>query len=199
MTASLHVLVLAAGASTPAERPGLHAPEERPALHRVVSTAVALAGNAVTVVLGSNARHIAPVLGGLSASTVLNRRWEEGEGSSLRAGIASLPGSCDAVLILSGDQPRVTVDDLRQLTDAWKHDDATIAAGFHGRQAGLPVIFPRLFFGELAQLRGDQDVRTIIQRNSYRLVRVPMPNAAPDVPEGWVAPGERFQNSSANE
>jgi len=196
MKTSLHVLVLAAGAP---RRPDRHGPHERPALHRVVSTAVALAGNAVTVVLGSNARQVAPVLGGLPASTVLNRRWEEGEGSSVRTGIASLPGSCDAVLIVSGDQPKVTVDDLRQLTDAWKHDDATIAAGFHGRQAGLPVIFPRLFFGELAQLRGDQDARTIIQRNSYRLVRVPMPNADPDVSESRVAPGERSQNPSATE
>lgn len=197
MTASLHVLVLAAGAPafTSPQRPGPHAPAERPALHRVVSTAVAFAGNAVTVVLGRNARRAAPVLARLPASTVLNRQWEEGVGSSLRIGIASLPASCDAVLILSDDQPRVTIDDLRQLMDAWKHDDATITAGFHGRQVDTPVIFPRLYFGELARLRGDQDAQTIIRRNSYRLVRVPMPHAAVDVPEDLTVSDERLPNS----
>lgn len=175
MTATLHVLVLAAGSVSHPERTELRLPGVRPALHRVVSTAMALAGYAVTVVLGANAREKAPVLAGLPVSMVLNRQWQEGEGASLRIGVASLPGACDAVLILSGDQ-EVTLDELRQLLDAWKHDDATIVAGVRGRQIGLPVIFPRLFFGELAQLRGDQNAGSIIRRHSHRLIRVPMPN-----------------------
>ncbi|AMN48383.1 4-diphosphocytidyl-2C-methyl-D-erythritol synthase [Steroidobacter denitrificans] len=199
MTASLHVLVLAAPAAASSPRAEPYVPAGRSALHRVVSTAVALAGNAVTVVLGANARQAAPALAGLSVSMVLNRQWDEGPGSSLRIGVAALPAACDAVLILSSDQPRVTVDDLRQLLDAWKHDDATIAAAFHDRQADIPVIFPRLFFGELARLRGDQDARAIIRRNSYRLARVPMPNAAMNVTKDLAVPEERFQHSSTDE
>ena len=54
---SLHVLVLAAGASTRLGQPKqLVKLGGRPALHIVVSNAVALAGNAVTVVVGAHAR-----------------------------------------------------------------------------------------------------------------------------------------------
>lgn len=173
----------------------------RPVLHRVVSTAVAFAGHAVTVVLGASAREIAPLLAGLPVSIVLNRGWEEGVGSSLRCGIASLPTGCDAALILLGDQLAVKVGDLRQLQDAWKQDDGTIAASVHGRQTGPPAIFPRAFFSEISQLHGDQGARAIIERNSHRLIRVAMPNAAVDLdtPEDLAALSERFGTSATSE
>ena len=56
MISGLHVLVLAAGASTRLGQPKqLVKLGGRPALHIVVSNAVSLAGNAVTVVVGAHA------------------------------------------------------------------------------------------------------------------------------------------------
>ena len=50
-------------------------------------------------------------------------------------------------------------------------------------------------FRELADLRGDQGARAVLERNSYRLVRVPMANAAIDLdtPEDLAALTERFK------
>ena len=100
---SLHVLVLAAGASTRLGQPKqLVKLGGRPALHIVVSNAVALAGNAVTVVVGAHAREMTHLLAHSPASVIVNRFWEEGMSSSLRFGVSSLPPGCDAVLVLLG-------------------------------------------------------------------------------------------------
>lgn len=182
MAASLHVLVLAAGASTRLGQPKqLVRIGGRPALHRVVEAAVAFAGHSVTVVLGAQAKDLTRLLAHSPASCVVNRGWEEGLGSSIRFGISRLPPACDAVLILLGDQVAVTVDDLRRLESAWRGEDSLIAASSYANTVGVPAIFPYICFSELAQLRGDQGARSVIERNAHRVIRVEMPNAAIDL------------------
>jgi CTP:molybdopterin cytidylyltransferase MocA len=196
MTVGLHVLVLAAGASTRLGQPKqLVRLGGRPALHIVVSSAVAVAGHAVTVVVGAHARDLTHLLGHTPASVIVNRHWEEGIGSSLRLGVSSLSPACEAVLILLGDQVAVTPDDLKRLISAWKGQDGSLAAATYERHVGVPAIFPRICFAELSELRGDQGARGIIERNNYRLVRVPMPNAAVDLdtPEDLAAVTKRFR------
>ncbi|MGH8178085.1 MAG: nucleotidyltransferase family protein [Steroidobacter sp.] len=198
MTASLHILVLAAGASTRLGRPKqLVKLGGRPVLHRVVSNAVSLGGSAVTVIVGAHAREMTHLLAHSPASVLVNRQWEEGMGSSLRFGVAALPPACDAVLVLLGDQVGVTADDLKRLASAWKGEESLIAASVYDQHAGVPAIFPRICFSELAELRGDQGARRVLERNSYRLVRVPMPNAAIDLdtPEDLAALTEKFKLS----
>ena len=163
---SLHVLVLAAGASTRLGQPKqLVKLGGRPVLHRVVSNAVALAGHAVTVVLGAHAREMTHLLAHSPASVIVNRHWEEGMGSSLRYGVAALPPACDAVLILLGDQVGVTADDLKRLAAAWQGEESMIAASVYDQHVGVPAIFPRICFRELAELRGDQGARRVLERN----------------------------------
>lgn len=195
MTASLHIIVLAAGASTRLGQPKqLVQLGGRPALHRVVSNCVAVAGSAVTVVIGANAKDLTRLLGHSPASMIVNRQWEEGMASSLRRGLAALPPTCDAVMIVLGDQVAITPDDLKRLVGAWKEEEGVIAAAMYEGHVGVPAIFPRICFSELSQLRGDQGARIILERHSFRLVRVPMPNAAVDLdtPEDLAALKLRF-------
>jgi molybdenum cofactor cytidylyltransferase len=181
-TPGLHVLVLAAGASTRLGSPKqLARVRGRPALQSVVATAMSVAGQAVSVVVGAHAADIMPMLARTGASTVVNRRWEEGLSSSIRTGIAALPPGTEAVLLLLGDQVAVTADDLRRLVAAWKGQDAVIVAALYQQAPGVPAVFPRWCFPELGELRGDRGARYILQRHSSRLVHVPMPNAVIDI------------------
>lgn len=196
MSAPPHVLVLAAGASRRLGQPKqLVKLAGRPALHIVVSNAVAVAGHAVTVVVGAHAREMTHLLAHSPASVIVNRHWEEGMASSLRFGVASLPPACQAVMVLLGDQVAVTADDLKRLVSAWKGEESMIAASVYDQRVGVPAIFPRLSFSELAELRGDQGARMVLERNNYRLVRVPLSNAAIDLdtPEDLAALTQRFQ------
>lgn len=196
MSSPPHILVLAAGASSRLGQPKqLVKLAGRPALHIVVSNAVAVSGHAVTVVVGAHAREMTHLLAHSPASVIVNRHWEEGMASSLRFGVASLPPACQAVMVLLGDQVAVTADDLKRLVSAWQGEESMIAASVYDQRIGVPAIFPRLSFSELAELRGDEGARRVLERTNYRLVHVPMANAAIDLdtPEDLAALTARFQ------
>jgi molybdenum cofactor cytidylyltransferase len=177
-----HVLVLAAGA---ARRFG--APKQlarlggEPLLLRAVTRATEVAGHAVSVVLGAHAADIAPLLRNSPATVVVNRNWEEGIASSLRAGVAQLPGSTGAVLVMLADQVAVTTFDLQRLISTWRQQpDMLVAATYEG-QVGVPAIFPAHAFSALLELRGDMGARRVLQRLADRCIRLPMPHAGVDV------------------
>lgn len=190
MTPSLHVLVLAAGASTRLGQPKqLVRIGGRPVLHGVVSRAAAIGDHTVTVVIGAHAADLTRLLAQTPASVVVNRHWQEGMASSIRCGLAAVPVSAESVLILLGDQVAVTTDDLKRLVNACQGQEGMIVAASYDQRVGVPAIFPRECFSELAQLRGDVGARQLLERHSHRLVRVPMPNAAVDLdtPEDLAA------------
>ena len=187
---ALFAVVLAAGASTRFGSPKqLVRIAGRPLLHTAVTRASEVVGSALIVVLGSGAAELAGLLRHSPGSIVVNQDWREGLASSIRAGIARLPLTCAGALLTLADQPAVSADDLRRLAGTWRKQPQYVAAALYSGTTGVPAIFPRSMFPELAQLRGDQGARAILRRNSDRLVRVPMASAAIDVdtPEDLLA------------
>jgi molybdenum cofactor cytidylyltransferase len=186
----LYAIVLAAGASM---RFGgikqLVRIDGRPLLHATVSRAVEVAGAATIVVLGANAAELAPLLTHTPATIVVNRNWREGIGSSIRAGIARLPAACTGAMLMLADQAAVTSQDLQRLVGTWRRQPEYIAAALYAGSTGVPAVFPRSRFRELAELRGDIGARMLLQRNPDRVVRVPMDSAALDIdtPEDLLA------------
>ncbi|MBK6598269.1 MAG: nucleotidyltransferase family protein [Proteobacteria bacterium] len=178
----IHILVLAAGGSSrfgsPKQLVRFHG---RPLLHAAVTHAVEAAGNAVTVVLGANAAELAPLLRHTPASIAINRDWSAGLASSIRTGLARLPGTADAALIMLADQPFVTSEDLRRLIATARRNPDSIVAALYDGTAGVPAIFPRANFRELSELRGDQGARALLRRHSTGILRLPMPDASIDI------------------
>jgi molybdenum cofactor cytidylyltransferase len=189
-TSDLHAVVLAAGASTRFGSPKqLVRLNGRPLLHAVVSRAVEVAGHSVSVVLGAHAAELAALLSHSGASLIINRDWQEGIASSLRAAIAQLPGSVDGVLILLADQPAVTAEDLRRMVGTWRRNPEGIVAAQYAQTVGVPAIFPRWCLRELAELRGDRGASGLLQRYRERVTRIALPAAALDIdtPEDLLA------------
>lgn len=187
---SLFAIVLAAGASTRFGSPKqLVRVAGRPLLHSAVTRASEVTGSAVIVVLGSGAAQLGAALKHSPGSIVINQDWREGLASSIRAGVARLPLTCAGAMLLLADQPAVTADDLKRLAGTWRKQTQYIAAALYAGDVGVPAIFPRSMFQELAQLRGDVGARALMRRNTDRVVRVPMPSAALDVdtPEDLLA------------
>ncbi len=178
----LFAIVLAAGASTRFGSPKqLVRIAGRPLLHAAVTRASEICGNALVVVLGSGAAELAPLLKHSAGAIVVNQNWREGLASSIRAGVAKLPGTCAGALLVQTDQPAVSVEDLKRLAGTWRRQPLHIAAALYDGAPGLPAIFPRTLFQELARLRGDAGVRALLRRHSERLVRVAMPSGAIDI------------------
>jgi len=180
--AELQVIVLAAGASTRYGSPKQLVPVGGvPMLRLVLSRALAVAGQCVTVVLGAHAGEIVPALGRAPVSVVINRQWSEGLAASVRAGLERVPGTCSGALLLLADQAAVTSADLQRLTDAWRRNPLGIAAAQYGGRCGLPAIFPRGEFPALRALRGDYGPDLLLRSRAHRLASVRMPSAALDV------------------
>ena len=179
---TLYGIVLAAGASSRFGSPKqLVRVNGRPLMHTAVSRTVEVTGHSTLVVLGANAADLAPLLRHSPATIVINREWQDGLASSIRAGVARLPGSCTGVMLVLADQAAVTAEDLRRLAGTWKRQPGFIVGAQYGATLGAPAIFPSSCFRDLSELSGDRGANALFHRNPDRVVRVPMESAALDI------------------
>ena len=101
------------------------------------------AGVDVHAVLGFEAREVRAALEGLPITFVMNPHYEEGQQSSVRAGVESLPRGYDALLVALADQAALTPADIANLLGAFaaRGGDRIIVPFFQGLR-GNPVAFP---------------------------------------------------------
>jgi molybdenum cofactor cytidylyltransferase len=179
------IIVLAAGGSTRLGRPKqLLAYHGRTLLRHSVEQALASACRPVIVVLGAEAEACTQAIAGLDVRIAINAAWADGMGSSIRVGMTALlreAPDTSAVVIMLCDQPLVTgafLDELARL-----HADtgrSTIAAEYAG-QPGVPALFARARFDELARLDGASGAKRLLRDASAETLTVPCPEAAVDV------------------
>jgi nicotine blue oxidoreductase len=94
---------------------------------------------------------------------VHNRDWRTGMGSSLRAGLAALPGSAGAVVIALVDQPLVGPEAVRRLIAAFQAG-AVLAVATYGGQPRNPVLIARALWGDAAAAAvGDVGARAFLR------------------------------------
>lgn len=151
-------------------------------LQRTMCLAEQITPSRVQVVLGYQAERLQKLVA--TGRTVINPRWPQGLGSSLACGIAALPESASAVLILLVDQVAVTVADLNALLTRYTQANSAatspvITCASYADGLGVPAIFPRFFFTELMALTGDQGAKKILNANP--VVALAMVNAAIDI------------------
>lgn len=150
-------------------------------LKRVVETASNSLDNRVKLVLGIKPNILLQEADGFDIEIVVNKDWENGIASSLRAGIKALPAHCKGALIIFCDQPLINEAHLRQLIDAWKQNHSKIIASSYEDTIGVPVIFPREYFPSILQLKGDSGAKSIIEKNLKNVFTVSIPEAAVDI------------------
>jgi molybdenum cofactor cytidylyltransferase len=171
------LLVLAAG---PSSRMGqskqLLLVENEPLLQKTVNVALQAALGKVVVVLGAEATEHQEVLKGLPVDTVVNNNWQDGMGSSLKAGMKymseKLP-NCEAVIILVCDQPYLTAGHLQQLTAKFLATGKPIIASGYANTLGVPCLFAKGYFEELLAIGDDEGAKKLIQKFSNDVESVP--------------------------
>ncbi|MFE3517603.1 NTP transferase domain-containing protein [Streptomyces sp. NPDC059166] len=145
----------------------------RPLVEHAVRTLREGGCGPVHVVLGAAADDVRAAADLSGSEVTVNPGWEEGMGSSLRAGLASLGGSgADAALVLLVDQPGIGAEAVARVRAAWR-SRASLAAASYGGERGHPVLFGADRWADIAaDAVGDRGARAYLRthRDAITLV-----------------------------
>ncbi len=143
----------------------------QPMLRTVVEAALATELDPVIVVTGHEREQVEAALAGIDIQFAHNAGFASGQASSVKAGIAAVPGWCDGAMVLLGDMPRICPGEINALIDAFAGETSIVVPQFDG-QRGNPVIFGRAHFPELARLTGDKGARELLSGPGVTLVEM---------------------------
>jgi len=103
---------------------------------------------------------------------VHNPDWQTGMGSSLAAGLAAVPASCDAAVVALADQPLVGPESVRRLIAAHQAG-ASVAVACYDGQPRNPVLISREHWPEVVALAvGDVGARPFLRAHPDLVARV---------------------------
>lgn len=175
-------VVLAAGSSSRLGQPKqLVRIDGQSLVRRTASLAVSAGFAPVLVVCGCEGERVRAELGGLDVAIAHNPGWSAGLASSIRTGIAALPETCPAALLLACDQPALDLELLRRLRAEQAANPRAPLACSYRATLGIPALFPRALFPELLALTGDRGARPVLQAHASDVVAVAFPGGELDL------------------
>lgn len=185
MTRATAAIVLAAGLAT---RFGgqklLTELDGRPLLQHVLDALAALPLEPVVVVLGREADALEAALRWRSELTLRNTHPEDGLSSSLKLGFAAVQraAAVERVLVVLGDQPKLSGAHVRPLLDA-SADEAKpiVVPRYDDGQAGNPVLLERAAWPLVGMLHGDRGMSQLFSARPLLVRYVDVPETNPDV------------------
>ncbi len=163
-----------------------------PMVTRVARRLLASRARPIVAVLGNRADEIDAALGNLPIERVRNPDFADGLSTSLKRGIAALPGDLDGVLVCLGDMPLIAGRHLDRLAAAFNplEGRAIIVPTRRGKR-GNPVLWAKHFFPEMTQIAGDVGARHLIGEHAELVAEVEMDDDAIfvdiDTPEALAA------------
>ena len=119
--------------------------------------------------LGAHADAVLAAVERHGAVPVICADWEEGQAASLRAGVAALAGTVEAIVVTLGDQPAIDPRAIDRVAGARDGVSVAIRASYGGRP-GHPVLLERSLFERVDALRGDQGARRLFSGAAVRVV-----------------------------
>ncbi len=128
----------------------------------------------VVVVLGSQAEEIKKSMDWFDGKIVLNERWQEGQLSSIVAGLDALDShDVPAAIICPVDHPLISQSLVVDLLQAfWKSRKRIVVPTYQGRR-GHPVIFDRTLFDAVRTAAPEAGARTVIHAHPGDVIEVP--------------------------
>jgi len=178
-------VILAAGSSSRMGSPKqiLHF-EGSSLLRRATFAALGAKCRPVVVVTGAHAELCRRELDGLDVREAFNVSWETGMASSVRTGIeclVNIDADIGGAVLLLCDQPHVTSDLISTLVATHHATGSPIIASAYAGSFGVPALFSRTLFKELAQLEGASGAKEIIKRHASDAHFLPFPECETDV------------------
>ncbi|WP_187430992.1 Molybdenum cofactor guanylyltransferase [Roseobacter fucihabitans] len=117
----------------------------------------------------------------------------EGMSASIRTAIAALPEDAPAAMLLLGDLPDLTKDDIKNVIEAIDFNKNILIwrGATEDGEPGHPIVFAAELFGALMGITGDEGGQSVVRQAKDRvaLIRLPGHRARKDLdtPEDWAA------------
>lgn len=182
---SIGILLLAAGASRRMGTPKqLLRIGEKTLVERAIDLAQAIDQQQTVVVLGANAQQIRPYISEKKVAIVMNENWEQGMGTSLKAGMEfflAQKQKVEVIIIMVCDQPYLTAEKLQELIVKYEGSKAAIVATTYGGIKGVPTLFDTRIFPQLLTLNKDEGARKIIKQYQGEIATVDFPEGVIDL------------------
>lgn len=149
-------VVLAAGASSRLKRSKqLVRWRGKPLVWHALQAARSGGLHPIVVVLGADGKNVKRELDAEDVTFVDNPHWQQGQSTSVRAGLSAVADQAEGVVFLLADMPLVGPDLVRALVARHRRALAPIIVPQLGKRHANPVLFDRLVFPMLQELQGD--------------------------------------------
>ncbi len=148
--------------------------DDRPLLQHVLDNVRASGVREIILVLGFAREAIGQEIDMRDARVVVNQDFQQGMGTSLKAGLSAVDAEAEAALIVLADQPLVRPATLDQLIARHQASKAQIVIPTYRGFRGNPVLLDRSVFPEVMALNGDIGCRAIFGNHLQGIVKVPV-------------------------
>ena len=135
-------------------------------VNTVVETAFLAGLDPVVVVLGANAERIRESLTDERLAVVINREYENGQSTSLKAGMKAIGDGVEGVLFLLCDQPQLSVNLIQAVAEEGLRSEKAVTPIINDHRAN-PVYFPKSSLPLFEKLAGDSGGRQITSETSH--------------------------------
>jgi molybdenum cofactor cytidylyltransferase len=148
--------------------------DDRPLLQHVLDSVRASAAADIVLVLGFEAEAIQREIEPQNVRIAINHNFQQGMGTSLKAGLAAIDSEAEGALIILADQPLVRPATLDRLIAEHRVGKAQIVIPTYRGFRGNPVLLDRSIFPEVMNLGGDIGCRAIFGDHIEGIVKVPV-------------------------
>lgn len=124
----------------------------KPMIKRVVEAALNSKVDEVIVVLGWEAQKIHAILADSPCRLVLNKDYESGQSSSVKAGLKEVSNTTRAILVLPADVAKISARSINLIINAYNDKGNLIVVAAHRGQLGHPILLSKELFKEIEQI-----------------------------------------------
>ena len=167
--ANIQLLLLAAGASSRMKEPKQLLSWNNTTLIEHQLQNLIKTNCKVSVVLGAKSKEIQKVISHLPVSIYTNENWKNGMGTSIAFGVQQIlkeNAAIDGILISLIDQPLLTTKHFNKMIHHFQQDKKQIIVSeSENGWSGAPVLFDKIYFKELINLKGDEGAKAVISKN----------------------------------
>jgi molybdenum cofactor cytidylyltransferase len=173
-------IILAAGQSKRMGQPKMLLPwGESTMIREVCQQVCANRLQEAVVITGEHHEAILAQLGGLPLRVVQNPNYARAEMlSSLQTGLNAIWNTCDACLVVLGDQPTIDQGVISSLIDAYNQGPGRIVAPSYNKHRGHPLLIDKSFWQAFMDLPRNKAPRDLLKANEDQITYVVVDTAS---------------------